>query len=68
MLKKDTSNTLQKNKNSAMSKTFWNTARPFITNKGTTSDKNIKIKAEEDQNIKFKNKNKNNLVSVKTND
>ena len=51
-----------------MSKTFWNTVRPFITNKGTTSDKNIKIKAEEDQNIKFKNKNKNNLVSVKTND
>ena len=68
MLKKDTSNTLQKNKNSAMSKTFWNTVRPFITNKGTTADKNIKIKAEEDQNIKFKNKNKNNLVSVKTND
>ena len=39
-----------------------------MTNKGTISDENIKIKAEEYQNIKIKNKNKNELVSIKTND
>ena len=50
---------IAKNKNFATSKTFWNTVRPFITNKGTISDENIKIKAEENQNIKIKNKNKN---------
>ena len=44
-----------------------NTVRPFITNKGTISDENIKIKAEENQNIKTKNKNKSKLVSIKTN-
>ena len=42
--------------------------RPFITNKDTISDENIKIKAEENQNIKIKNKNRINLVSIKTND
>ena len=57
-----------KNKNFATSKAFWNTVRPFITNKSTISDKNIKIKAEENQNIKTKNKNKSKLVSIKTND
>ena len=50
-----------------MSKTFWNKARSFITSKGTTSDENIKIKAEENQNIKSKNKNKSKLFSIKTN-
>ena len=40
------------NKNFVTNKTFWNTVRPFITNKGTISDENIKIKAEENQNIK----------------
>ena len=45
-----------KNKNFATSKTFWNTVRPFATNKGTISDETIKIKAEENQNIKIKNK------------
>ena len=59
---------IAKNKNFATSKTFWNTVRPFITNKGTISDENIKIKAEENQNIKIKNKYKNKLVSSKTND
>ena len=38
--------------------TFWNTVRPFITNKGTISDENINNKAEENQNIKIKNKQK----------
>ena len=57
-----------KNKNFATNKTFWNTVRPFIANKGAISDENIKIKAEENQNIKIKNKNKNKLVSIKTND
>ena len=57
-----------KNKNFATSKIFWNTVRPCITNKGTVSDENIKIKAEENQNIKTKNKNKSKLVSIKTND
>ena len=51
-----------------MSKAFWNTVRPFITNKGTICDENIKIKAEENQNIKTKNKNKRRLVAIKTND
>ena len=59
---------VDKNKNFATSKTFWNTVRLFITNKGAISDENIKIKAEENQNIKTKNKNKSKLVSVKTND
>ena len=45
-----------------------NTVRPFITNKGTVSDENIKIKAKENQNIEIKNKNKSKLVSIKTND
>ena len=40
------------NKNFVTNKTFWNTVRLFITNKGTISDENIKIKAEENQNIK----------------
>ena len=56
------------NKNFATSKTFCNTVIPFITNKATISDENIKIKAEEYQNIKTKNKNKSKLVSIKTND
>ena len=59
---------ITKNKNFATNKTFWNTVRPFITNKGAISDENIKIKTEENQNIKIKNKNKNKLVSIKTND
>ena len=57
-----------KNKNFATSRTFWNTVRPCMANKGTISDENIKIKVEEYQNIKIKNKNKNELVSIKTND
>ena len=54
-----------KNENFATTKTFWNTVKTFITNKGTISDENIKIKAEENQNIKFKKK---KLVSIKIND
>ena len=57
-----------KNENFATSKKFSNTIRSFITNKGTMSDENIKLKAEENQNIKIKNKNKNTLISIKTND
>ena len=56
---------MQKKENFAISKTFWNAIRPFITNIGTLSDEKIKIKAEENQNIKIKNKNKNKLISVK---
>ena len=59
---------IAKSKNFATSKTFWNTIRPLITNKGTISHENIKIKAEESQNIKIKKKKKNKLDSVKTND
>ena len=78
--KKDKCNTLRKktkksyfkyfykNKDFATSKTFWNTVWPFITNKGTISNENIKIKAGENQNNKIKNKNENKLVYVKTND
>ena len=54
-----------KNENFATTKTFWNTVKTFITNKGTISDENIKIKAEENQNIKFKKK---KLASIKIND
>ena len=57
-----------KNRNFATSKTFWNKVRPFITNKGTISNENVKTKAAENQNIKTKNKNKSKLVSIKTND
>ena len=46
---------ISKTNNFATSKTFWNTVRPFITNKATISDENIKIKAEENQNNKIKN-------------
>ena len=56
---------IAKNKSFATNKTFWNTVRPFITNKGTISDENIKIKAEENQNIKIKNKNKTNWFLLK---
>ena len=51
-----------------MSKTFWSTVRPFITNNGTISDEKIMIIAEENQNIKIKIKNTNKLVWIKTND
>ena len=54
-----------KNENFATSKTFWNTVRPFLTNKGTISDENIKIKAEENQNIKTKIKIKANWSLLK---
>ena len=57
-----------KNRNFTTSKTFWNTVRPFITNKDTISDENVKTNAEENQNIKTKNKNKSKLVSIKKND
>ena len=53
-----------KNKNFATGKTSWNTVRPFTTNKGTISEENIKVIAEENQNIKIKNKNKSKLVFV----
>ena len=58
---------IAKNKNFAMNNTFWNTVRPFITNKDAISDENKKIKVEENQNITIKNKHKNKLVSIKTN-
>ena len=54
---------LSKNDNFATSKTFWNTVRPFITNKGTVSNENITIKAEEKQKVKIKNKNEH--ISIK---
>ena len=54
-----------KNKNFATSKAFCNTVRPFITNKSTISDENIKIKAEENQNIKTKIKIKANWSLLK---
>ena len=53
------------NKNFATSKTFCNTVIPFITNKATISDENIKIKAEENQNIKTKIKIKANWSLLK---
>ena len=53
---------IAKNKNFATNKTFWNTVRPFIRNKGTISDENLKIKAD-----RIKNKNDSKLVSIKTN-
>ena len=59
---------IAKNKNFATKKTFWNTVRLFITDKGVISGENINIQAEENQNIRIKNKNKNKLASIKTND
>ena len=57
---------IAENKNFSTGKTFWNTLRPFITNKGTISDEKIEIKTDENQNIKIKNKIENKLVSIKT--
>ena len=49
-----------------ISKTFWNSIRSFITNKGTiVNDKNI-ITAEVDEDVMVKGTNKN--VLIKTND
>ena len=53
-----------KNKNFATGKTSWNTVRRFTTNKGTISEENIKVIAEQNQNIKIKYKNKSKLVFV----
>ena len=48
-----------------ISKTFWNSIRSFITNKGTiVNDKNI-ITAEVDEDVMVKGTNKN--VLIKTN-
>ena len=50
----------------AISKTFWNSIRSFITNKGSiVNDKNI-ITAEVDEDVMVKGTNKN--VLIKTND
>ena len=50
----------------AISKTFWNSIRSFITNKGTiVNDKNI-ITAEVDEDVMVKGTNKN--ILIKTND
>ena len=51
---------IAKNKNFATNKTFWNTVRPFIANKGAISDENIKIKTS-----KLKTKIKTNWSLLK---
>ena len=53
------------NEGSVSSKSFWNTAKPFISNKGTLSNDNIIIESADDITLKVKN---GDLVSIKAKD
>ena len=64
LLKKSKKKYFQENANegSASNKSFWNTVKPFISNKGTLSNDNIIIESADDINLKVKN---GDLVSIK---
>ena len=53
------------NEGSVSSKLFWNTVKPFISNKGTLSNDSIIIESAEDITIKVKN---GDLISIKAKD
>ena len=53
------------NEGSVSSKSFWNTVKPFISNKGTLSNDSIIIESAEDITIKVKN---GDLTSIKAKD
>ena len=42
------------NKVTAISKSFWNTAKPFITHKGIQTNENITIEVEKNEQIEVK--------------
>ena len=53
------------NEGSVSNKSFWNTVKPFISNKGTLSNDNIIIESADDITLKVKN---GDLVSIKAKD
>ena len=67
LLKKSKKKYFQENANegSVSNKSFWNTFKPFISNKGTLSNDNIIIESADDITLKVKN---GDLVSIKAKD
>ena len=67
LLKKSKKKYFQENENegSVSNKSFWNTVKPFISNKGTLSNDNIIIESADDITPKVKN---GDLVSIKAKD
>ena len=66
LLKKSKKKYFQENANEGLSnKSFWNTVKPFISNKGTLSNDNIIIESADDITLKVKN---GDLVSIKAKD
>ena len=67
LLKKSKKKYFQENANegSVSNKSFWNTVKPFISNKGTLSNDNIIIESADDINLKVKN---GDLVSINAKD
>ena len=67
LLKKSKKKYFQENANegSVSNKSFWNTVKPFISNKGTLSNDNIIIESADDITLKVKN---GDLVSIKAKD
>ena len=47
-------------------KLFWNTVKPFMTNKGILTDDKIVIESEND--VKIKSKEKNSVLDIKAGD
>ena len=67
LLKKSKKKYFQENANegSVSNKSFWNTVKPFISNKGTLSNDDIIIESADDITLKVKN---GDLVSIKAKD
>ena len=67
LLRKSKKKYFQENANegSVSNKSFWNTVKPFISNKGTLSNDNIIIESADDIILKVKN---GDLVSIKAKD
>ena len=67
LLKKSKKKCFQENANegSVSNKSFWNTVKPFISNKGTLSNDNIIIESADDITLKVKN---GDLFSIKAKD
>ena len=66
-MKKTKKKYFQENENegSLSNKSFWNTVKPFISNKGTLSNDNIIIESADDITLTVKN---GDLVSIKAKD
>ena len=52
------------NQNSSTSKKFWNTVKPFMTNKGAISNENIIIKNQMEESIKVKGNENETLIEA----